>query len=99
MLYRLIIIICLVFIYDSCVMVQAATSEKSKKVEKVKRPKTISKSSAIRIARNEFKGKILSAQLIKSRGPAVYRVKMLVGESRVRTVFVDGVRGKVIRNN
>lgn len=59
----------------------------------------ISKRKAIQAAQREVKGKVLSAQLINSRGPAVYRVKMLVGEKRVRTVFVDGKNAKVIRIN
>lgn len=59
----------------------------------------ISKRKAIQAAQREVKGKVLSAKLINSRGPAVYRVKMLVGEKRVRTVFVDGKNAKVIRIN
>ena len=76
MLYRIIILICLILAPGSSIMIQAATSNKSQKVKQVKPSKTISKSSAIKIARKEFKGKVLSAQLIKSRGPAVYRVKL-----------------------
>ena len=59
----------------------------------------ISKRKAIKAAQREVKGKVLSANLIKSRGPAVYRIKMLVGEKRVRTVFVDGKNARVIRIN
>ena len=59
----------------------------------------VSKAAAIKVAQSEVKGKVLSATLIASKGPPVYRVKMLVGEGRVRTVFVDGNTGKVIRIN
>jgi uncharacterized membrane protein YkoI len=59
----------------------------------------ITKSQAIEAAKSEVKGKVLSANLIASKGPPIYRVKMLVGKSRVRIVFVDGKNGKVIKIN
>lgn len=61
--------------------------------------RVISKRQAINSAKSQVKGKVLSASLIRSKGPAVYRVKMLVSEKRVRTVFVDGRTGSVIRIN
>jgi len=59
----------------------------------------ISKQTAISIANSEVRGKVLSAKLIRSKGPAVYRIKMLVGKSRIRTIFVDGSSATVIRIN
>lgn len=56
----------------------------------------ISKRKAIQAAQRQVKGKVLSADLIKSRRP-VYRVKMLVADKRVRTIIVDGQNGRVIR--
>ncbi len=77
----------------------AAESRKSVK-QPSKRPViAISKGSAISVAKSEVKGKVLSARLINSKGPNVYSVKMLVGDSRVRTVFVDGETGQVIKIN
>ncbi|MEL0035825.1 MAG: PepSY domain-containing protein [Gammaproteobacteria bacterium] len=67
--------------------------------EKASKPRIISKSQAINAAKRQVNGKVLSASLISSRGPAVYRVKLLVSEKRVRTVFVDGRTGSVIRIN
>ena len=64
-----------------------------------KKQRVISKSQAINAAKRQVNGKVLSATLIQSKGPAVYRVKMLVSEKRVRTVFVDGKNGVVIRIN
>ena len=64
-----------------------------------KKQRIISKSQAISAAKRQVNGKVLSATLIQSKGPAVYRVKMLVSEKRVRTVFVDGKNGVVIRIN
>ncbi len=61
--------------------------------------KTISKGSAVNVAKKQINGKVLSAKLINSKGPKVYRVKVLVGESRVKTVFVDGETGKIIKVN
>ncbi len=79
--------------------VQAANSNKSHKVEQAEEKVTISKGAAINIAKSEVIGKVLSADLIKSKGPAVYRIKVLVTDSRVRTVFVDGLSGNIIRIN
>jgi len=67
--------------------------------EKESKPRLISKRQAINAAKRQVNGKVLSASLIPSRGPAVYRVKLLVSEKRVRTVFVDGRTGSVIRIN
>jgi len=61
--------------------------------------RAISKGTAINAAKNKVNGKVLSAKLINSQGPKVYRVKMLIGDSRVRTVFVDGETGKIIDVN
>ena len=95
MLYRLILILLLQFMSSAVFNLQAANSnnEQSNKV------RVISKKAAINIAKSEIKGKVLSAKKIESKGPPVYRIKMLVGDSRVRTVFVDGQTGKIIRIN
>jgi uncharacterized membrane protein YkoI len=93
MLYRLIIILILQFISGTAFAFQQATSM-SEQGDRV-----ISKKDAINIAKSEVRGKDLSAKKIDSKGPPVYRIKMLVGDSRVRTVFVDGQTGKVIRIN
>jgi len=95
MLYRLILILLLQFCTATAHTIQAADSnaEQSNKV------RVISKKAAINIAKSEVRGKVLSATKIDSKGPPVYRIKMLVGESRVRTVFVDAQTGKVIRIN
>jgi len=105
MLYRLILIICLSLASGTSLMAEAtevtdvAEKRSMKKVAKKSGKKIISKSTAINNAKSEVNGKVLSVRLIDSRGPAIYRIKMLVGESRVRTVFVDGINGKVIRIN
>ena len=89
------IIICLSIVLFSPAEILAQPQQ----VSKGSQVKTISKSSAIKRAKSQVKGKVLSATLIASKGPAVYRIKMLVGDSRVRTVFVDGVTGRIIRIN
>lgn len=98
------IIICLSIVLFSSVELIADNKERSaskpdKQSSKSSQTKVISKSSAINRAKSQVKGKVLSATLINSKGPAVYRIKMLVGDSRVRTVFVDGVNGRIIRIN
>ncbi len=59
--------------------------------------RVISKGRAISAVKAELKGKILSIKMIPGNGPPVYRVKILLAKGRVRTVFVDGVSGQVIR--
>ncbi len=61
--------------------------------------KVISKAKAVAVAQSTIKGKALSASLIKSRGPAVYRVKVLLNNGRVKTILVDGCKAKVIKVN
>ena len=95
MLYRLILILLLQFISCTAFNLQAAISNN----EQGDKVRVIGKKAAINIAKSEVRGKVLSANKIDSKGPPVYRIKMLVGDSRVRTVFVDGQTGKVIRIN
>ena len=57
---------------------------------------SVSESSAVAAALRAVKGRVLSVQLIESRGPPVYRVKILTENGRVRTVHVDGHTGEVI---
>lgn len=59
----------------------------------------ISKSDAISKVKSEVNGKILSADLIESKGPPVYKIKVLLDKGRVRSVYVDGLSGKIIRIN
>ena len=99
MRYRLIIIIFFSLVLSGFSDIQAAKSKSEQNKTQVKKKTTISKSTAIKVAKSEVRGKVLSAKLIESRGPSVYRVKMLVSDSRVRTVFVDGATGRVIRIN
>ncbi len=65
----------------------------------LQKSKMISKGSAINIAKKTVNGKLLSARKMNSSGSTVYGVKMLVGDSRVRTVYVDGKTGRVIQVN
>ena len=99
MLNRLIIIFFLSLSLVNVSGLMAANGNNLQKESKAEKKIAISKGSAINAAKNEVRGKVLSADLIKSKGPAVYRIKVLVKDSRVRTVFVDGQSGKVIRIN
>ncbi len=111
MLLRLLCIFLLSFALMNYSDLQAA-SKKSEPIEKrkihnksaknstqSKNTKLISKRSAISIAKKTMKGKVLSARMMSSGSSKVYSVKMLVGDSRVRTVYVDGKSGRVIRVN
>ena len=96
------LLIVLLLTLTTCLMVapkvEASQYYVASKSDK-KKQRVISKSQAINAAKRQVNGKVLSATLIQSKGPAVYRVKMLVSEKRVRTVFVDGKNGVVIRIN
>lgn len=55
----------------------------------------VSIESAISKARAKYGGKVLSAKEIRSKGPLVYKIKLLLPNGRVKTVFVDGESGEV----
>lgn len=61
------------------------------------RKDVIGKGAVISVVKSELRGKILSIRLIPSEGPPVYKVKLLLSKGRVRTVFVDGKSGQIIR--
>lgn len=50
---------------------------------------------AIRRVKKQYPGKILKAEKIKSKGPKVYKVKVLMPGGRIKNVFVDGTSGDV----
>ena len=50
---------------------------------------------AIGKAKEKYGGKVLSAKEIESKGPLVYKIKLLLPNGRVKTVFVDGESGEV----
>lgn len=51
--------------------------------------------NAINKAKSKYGGKVLSAKQIESKGPLVYKIKLLLPNGRVKTVFVDGTSGDV----
>ncbi len=51
---------------------------------------------AVRVAKHAVHGRVLSAEQIDSLGPLVYRIKLLLDNGRVRTVYVDGESGDII---
>jgi uncharacterized membrane protein YkoI len=59
--------------------------------------KVITKAKAISVAQKSIEGKALSATLIESKGPPVYRVKVVLEGGRVKTILVDGCTGQIIR--
>lgn len=98
MLTRILLILFIFLMLPSQNVSFASTRSHSHSVKHSKQ-NIISKQTAISIANSEVRGKVLSAKLIRSKGPAVYRIKMLVGKSRIRTIFVDGSSATVIRIN
>lgn len=55
----------------------------------------VSLETAIKKAKAKYGGKVLSAKEIRSKGPLVYKLKLLLPNGRVKTVFVDGKSGDV----
>lgn len=51
---------------------------------------------AVRVAKSAVPGRVLSAEQIDSLGPLVFRIKLLLDNGRVRTVYVDGETGSII---
>ena len=58
-------------------------------------PRISSREAASRVKQRYKSSKILSINLIQSKGPAVYRVKTLSASGVVKYVFVDGATGDV----
>ncbi len=59
-------------------------------------PPRIDTRQAAALVKNRYReGKILSVNLIQSKGPPVYRVKILAPGGVVKYVFVDGRSGDV----
>jgi len=83
-------VLIVLFIIGSLLCSQISYAKRSK-------PDVISKGEAISAVKSELRGKILSIHLIPSEGPPVYKVKLLLAKGRVRTVFVDGQSGQIIR--
>jgi len=50
---------------------------------------------AVKSVKKQYSGKVLKAERIKSKGPKVFKVKLLLPGGRVKNVFVDGSTGKV----
>ena len=56
----------------------------------------IGSKEAASLVKNRYQGsKILSINMIDSKGPSVYRVKTLSSAGVVKYVFVDGITGAV----
>ena len=55
----------------------------------------VSLETAISKAKAKYRGKVLSAKEIGGKGPLVYKIKLLLPNGRIKTVFVDGESGEV----
>ncbi len=64
-------------------------------VPEVRGPRFGDQQAAARVRRVYADHKILSIQLIETRGPPVYRIKTLSEKGVVKYVFVDGTSGDV----
>lgn len=53
----------------------------------------LSKSQAIALAKRKVEGKVLSAELVKTGQGSAYKIKILTGDGRVKTVVIDADRG------
>ena len=50
---------------------------------------------AIKRVKKQYSGKVLKVEEIKSKGPKVFKVKVLMPGGRVKNVFVDAETGDV----
>jgi len=55
----------------------------------------VSVEQAVKNVKKQYSGKVLKAEKIKSKGPKVFKVKLLLPGGRVKNVFVDGSTGQV----
>jgi len=54
--------------------------------------KLISRADAIRQAKKQLDGKVVGVQLSENGARSVYRVRMLVGDKRVKTISIRACR-------
>ena len=59
----------------------------------------ITSEEAVKKAKRKYKGKVLSAKKSQIKGSSVYKIKMLMPDSVVKTVWVDGQSGQIIRRD
>jgi len=50
---------------------------------------------AVKKVKKRYQGKVLKAEKIKSKGPVVFKVKVLMPGGRIKNVYVDGTSGDV----
>ena len=56
----------------------------------------ISMDEAVRRARQQHQGKVLSAETVRVDGRKVYRIKILTKDGRVKRVHIDARTGKTV---
>jgi len=54
---------------------------------------------AVKKAKRKNKGKVLSAKKRKIDGAVVFKIKMILPDSRVKTIFVDGETGDIMKRS
>lgn len=55
----------------------------------------VSVEQAVKSVKKQYSGKVLKAEQIKSKGPKVFKIKLLLPGGRVKNVYVDGATGDV----
>jgi len=92
---HLIAIILVVFILPGSVLAKNESKEKLKNTSKQTKQyqcKLISRADAIRQAKKQLDGKVVGVQLSEKGARSVYRVRMLVGDKRVKTLSIRACR-------
>ena len=56
----------------------------------------VSMDEAVRRARQQHQGKVLSAETVRVDGRKVYRIKILTKDGRVKRVHIDARTGKTV---
>ena len=71
-----------------------ALAEKKRQIN-VSTGSVVTLEDAVQSVKDKYPGKVLNAEKIESKGPKVFRVKLLLPKGRIKSVFVDGVNGEV----
>jgi len=87
----LIAVILVVFILPSAALAKNETKENPKQTKQYQ-CKLISRADAIRQAKKQLDGKVVGVQLSEKGARSTYRVRMLVGDKRVKTLSIRACR-------
>lgn len=78
---------------------QSVTAADQRNKESAHRDNGVSLERAVSRARNEYQGRILSAETDRQNGHSTHNIRILTDDGRVRRLRVDSDTGEYIRPN